>query len=221
MPDLVNAENPFYFSTRLTLRELTGKKARNLKELLKLIKTVSGSVIYNHTHQFIQQHIYVSPEPPNDFAYWAREFLKEDKLAEKLNSLDICEFSTIRALRNAIIKIIHGYLSSTGGPLRNAPIGSEFHFIKAYSFVLPTPYVANNLKEFLEGIKSISVHSIYFHMFEARLRLEKKTNDFSFWIGTSLCEIELAEEIARLDPYTYTLEELRSELIKRIEKYIK
>lgn len=221
MPGLEKAENPFYFCTRLILRELTGKRARNLKELLKLIKRVPGSVIYNHTHQFLQQHIYLSPEPPNDFAYWVREFLKEDELAEQLTSIDTCEFVTIRGLRDAIAKTIQEHLAKTKGPVRNVHEGSEFNFIKSCSFVIPTPYVANDLREFLECIQRISIYSIYFHIFEARLRLERGTNDFSFWLGTSLRETELAEEIAHLDPYTYTLEELRGELIKKTEKYLK
>ncbi|MBL7068931.1 MAG: hypothetical protein ISS34_03660 [Candidatus Omnitrophica bacterium] len=220
MPTLKKAENPFYFSTRLILRELTGRRARNIKELLKGIKTVPGSVIYNHTHQFLQQHIYLSPEPPNDFAYWVREFLGDDTLGERLNSIDTCDYVTIRDLRNAIIKTIRDYLALKKTPFRNAPKGTEFNFIKAYSFVLPTPYVAYDLKEFLEGIKKISVYSIYFHMFEAKLRLERGTNDFSFWLGTSLNEPELADKIAGLDPYTYTLEDLREKLIKLIEKYL-
>jgi hypothetical protein len=221
MSGLKRAENPFYFATRLTLRELTGKKARNIKELLRLIKSLPGSVIYNHTHQFLQQHIYLSPEPPNDFAYWVREFLKEDVLAEKLTSIDTCAFNTIRGLRNEIVKTIKDHLAKEKGPCQNVRPGSEFHFIKAYSFVVPTPYIANNLEEFLDCVKKISVHSLYFHMFESRLRLERPTNDFSFWLGTSLYEIELAEEISRLDPYTYTLEDLRSELVKKTEKYLR
>ncbi len=221
MPNLKRAENPFYFCTRLILRELTGKKARNLKELLRLIKTVPGSVIYNHTHQFLQQHIYLSPEPPNDFAYWVRELLNEDELAEKLTSIDTCAFVTIRDLREAIIKTIRDHLAKSKGPLRVVHEGSEFHFIRAYSFVLPTSHVASNLKEFSDIIKKVSVYSLYFHIFESRLRLEKGTNDFSFWLGTSLNEVELAEEIAGLDPYTYTLEDLRRELVKRTEKYLK
>ena len=213
-------ENPFYFSTRLNLRELTGKKARHLKELLRYIKTLSGSVIYNHTHQFLHQHIYLSPEPPNDFAYWIREFLNEDALAERLTSIDTCEFVSIRDLRNKIVETIEGYLARTRGPLRMAPEGGEFHFIKSYSFIVPTPYIAWNLKEFIDCLKKVSVHSIYFHMFESKLRLEKSTNDFSFWLGTSLDEPGLAAEIASLDPYTFTLEALRAEIITRSEKYI-
>ena len=96
----------------------------------------------------------------------------------------------------------------------------EFNFIKSYSFIVPTPYVAEDLKEFLECIEKVSVHSIYFHIFEARLRLEKVTNDFSYWMRTSLGMPELAVEIAALDPYTFTLEALREAIVQRVEKYI-
>ena len=220
MNEVKKAENPFYFCTRLNLRELTGKKARHLKELLSYIKKLPGSVIYNHTHQFLQQHIYLSPEPPNDFAYWIREFLNEAELAERLTSIDICQFSTIRSLRNKIIETIEEHLAKSRRPLRTAPEGGEFHFIKSYSFIVPTPYVAWDLREFVECLEKVSVHSIYFHIFEARLRLEKVTNDFSYWIRTSLGEPELAIEIAGLDPYTFTLEALREDIVAKVEKYI-
>ena len=221
MTALKRAENAFYFSTRLNLKELTGRKARNIKELLHHIKTVPGSVIYNHTHQFLQQHIYLSPEPPNDFAYWIREFLNEEALAEKLTSIDVCQYSTIRALRNKVITTIKDHLAKFKGPLRIAPEGSEFNFIKSYSFIIPTPYSAWDLKEFIECLEKVSVHSIYFHIFEARLRLEKVTNDFSFWMRTSLGEPELAVEISSLDPYTFTIDALRHKIIDKIKKYIK
>ena len=221
MTPLKQAENPFYFCTRLNIRELTGKKARNIKELLDLIKKVPGSVIYNHTHQFLQQHIYLSPEPPNDFAYWIREFLNEEALAEQLTSIDTCQYSTIRALRNKIVETIEKHIAKYKGPLRTAPEGGEFHFIKSYSFIVPTPYVARNLREFIECLEKVSVDSVYFHIFEARLRLEKVTNDFSFWMRTSMGEPKLALEISALDPYTFTLEALREDIIKKTESYIK
>lgn len=49
----------------------------------------------------------------------------------------------------------------------------------------------------------------------------KGLNDFSTWLKDNLDEAELADEIARLDPYVYTLEGLRSALIQLIEKHIK
>ena len=81
------------------------------------------------------------------------------------------------------------------------------------SFILPTHHVANDLEEFLQILQKITIDSIYFHMFESRLRLEKKTNDFSFWIETCIGDKELAGKIAQLDPYTQTLEDLRQRLI--------
>ena len=60
--------------------------------------------------------------------------------------------------------------------------------------------------------------SQYFHIFEARLRLGKGTNDFSNWIESSIGDKELATDISKLDPYTQTLEALRKNLVKLIEK---
>ena len=211
------AKHPFQFYTSVKLRELTGKKARNLRELVERIKDVSGSVIYYHTHVFLQRHHYISPEPPNDFAYWASNILGEYKLGEELASIDICEFSTIRELREKIISTIENHLFETKAPLRYAPDQKEFEFIKAHSFVMPTGFTAHNLKEFIMILEKITVHAIYFHIFEARLRLERGINDFSFWIDTSLGFPELGKVIASMDPYTFTLEGLRRKLINVVQ----
>ena len=96
--------------------------------------------------------------------------------------------------------------------------GGEFHFQKAVSFILPTQYVSYDLREFVEILKRITIDSIYFHIFEARLRLEKGTNDFSNWIENSIGDKPLAISIARLDPYVYTLEDLRQTITHLIER---
>ena len=92
MPELVKAKEPFRFYTRLHLSELTGLRATTLRQLLGLIKKVPGSCIYHHTHRFLQQHQYLSPEPPNDFAYWVTEVLGEDELGERLASIDTMQY---------------------------------------------------------------------------------------------------------------------------------
>lgn len=215
----MQAKQPFRFYTRLNLSELTGLRANNLSQLLEGIKTVPGSCIYHHTHRFLQQHQYLSPEPPNDFAYWVTGVLGEAELGERLASIDTIQFSTIRLLREKIISTIEEYQESyPRSNLRFAYEGEEFHFIKAVSFVLATNYIANDLKEFLEALKKVTLDSIYFHIFEARLRLEKTSNDLSYWIESSVGDKALAAQIARLDPYTQTLEALRRKLIKIIEK---
>ncbi len=221
MQELIKAKEPFRFCTRLHLSELTGLRATTLGQLLALIKEVPGSSIYHHTHRFLQQHQYLSPEPPNDFAYWVTEILGEDELGEMLVSIDTMQYSTIRDLREKIASTIQGYLESNSlAKLKFSHTGEEFHFIKSVSFILPTNYIAHDLKEFVEILKKITIDSIYFHIFEARLRLEKPTNDFSQWIENSLGDKELAGKISKFDPYTRTLEDLRNKIIQIIEKKI-
>jgi len=209
----------FHFKTRLNLTELLGRKAGNVLEFLEGIETVPGSSIYYHTHRFLQQHHFLSPEPPNDFAYWIANVLGEDNLAERLASIDTVKFQNIRSLRLQIIKTIRDYIEKY--PLTTnkfANCEEEFHFMKSISFIIPTPYIAKDLNEFLEILKKITIDSIYFHTFEARLRLENDRNDFSNWLEKALGEKEIAQEFSRLDPYTYTLEDLRNRMIELIEK---
>jgi hypothetical protein len=55
-------------------------------------------------------------------------------------------------------------------------------------------------------------------MFEAKLRLEKGANDFSQWFEASVNDPARAAAIARIDPYTHTLEDLRAVLIAIVEE---
>ncbi|MCM8775496.1 MAG: DUF5752 family protein [Candidatus Omnitrophica bacterium] len=218
---LTRASEPFRFSTRVHLRELTGLRARNLFEFVEHLKKVPGSVIYHHTHHYLQQHQYQMPEAPNDFAYWITEILQERSLGEKIASINLCDFTSIRALREEIVTVLSNYLEKNRKKLREVNEGEEFHFVKSISFVLPTPYVVYDLREFTAVLKKITIHSIYFHTFEARLRLEKGINDFSHWVEMSLGERQLAEKIAKLDPYTNTMEGLRTKMIQLIDLRIK
>lgn len=221
MREPIKAKEPFKFCTRLHLSELTGLRATTLGQLLELVREVPGASIYHHTHRFLQQHQYLSPEPPNDFAFWATDTLGEGELGERLVSIDTIQYSTIRGLREKIASVVEDYLEENPlAKLKFARSGEEFHFIKSISFVLPTNYAVNDLREFADTLKKVTIDSIYFHVFEARLRLEKGDNDFSNWIGNSIGDKELACDIAGIDPYTHTLEGLRNLLVKRIEKRI-
>jgi hypothetical protein len=79
----------------------------------------------------------------------------------------------------------------------------------------------NDLREFLGALRKVGLGSLYLHIFESRLGSANGLNDFSAWLIESLGEEELGRVIARMDPYSYTLEGLRSSLIKLIENHIK
>jgi small-conductance mechanosensitive channel len=218
---LRKAKEPFHFQSRTHLTELTGLKARNLRELVDILKKVPDAVIYYHTHHFLEQHHYLTPELSNDFAVWVSDVLGDEVLGERLASVDTFGFSTLGALRERLVGIIEESLSAGSNNRREVMPGEEFYFMKSVSVILPTSYVVSDLREFVETLRKISLGSLYFHIFESRLRLGKGLNDFSVWMQDSLGEAELGAEIGRFDPYTYTLEGLRSALIQLIEKRIK
>ena len=209
--------NEFQFRTKLDQTILLGVKARDASALLDGIRTVPNSSIYYHTHHFLQQHHYLSPEPPNDFAYWITEVLNDDVLGEKLSSIDIVQFHSISELRNRLEEILASHLKGIED-LSTCPRGEEFHFMASRTFALQTAYVAHDLSEFSTILQRISINSIYFHIFDATLRLEQNENDFSLWFK-SLGKPELAEEVLRLDPYTHTLEGLRKTILGMVKKY--
>jgi len=211
--------NQFEFRSLLNMTLLTGLRARDLAELVQHMRTVPGAVIYHHTHHFLVQHQFLSPEPPNDFAYWVSNILLEERLGEELAAVDLLRFPTLRDLRNALIHVIQEFLDRSSN-LRTAPAGEEFHFMESVSYVVPTGVLALDLADFREGLKRVSLSSIAYHMFDARLRLEKGDNDFSRWLEHSQEERQLAEAFRKVDPYTHTQDGLRRRLITMVSKRI-
>lgn len=211
------AKEPFRFHSRSHMKELTGLKARNLRELADMLKVVPDSVIYFHTHHFLEAHHYLTPQPTNDLAMWVDEALGDEVLAERLASVDTFQFSSLQALRERHVSIIEEYIAQCGS-LREAMPGGEFHFVKSVSVIMPAPYEATDIREFIEALRKLSPGSLYYHIFESRLRLGRGLNDFSAWLADSLDEPELAGKVARLDPYTHSLEGLRGALIQLMEK---
>ena len=215
MIQLRQATEPFEFYSRLNLTLLTGQKARDLAELAEHLRTMPGAVIYYHTHHFLVQHQFLSPEPPNDFAYWVSNILIEKQLGEELAAVDILGFRSIRELRERLIEIIQAHLERVAD-VRVAPPGMEFQFMRSVSFVLPTGEVAHDLREFRNALAHVSLSSISYHMFDARLHLEEGDNDFSKWFETSLDDAQLADAVRSIDPYTHTEEGLRQRIVSLI-----
>ena len=207
----------FHFMTQYSLVELLGLKANNPSELLEGIRSVPVSSIYYHTHRFLQLHNYLSPEPPNDFAFWLKDILHLEELGEAFLSIDTISFNNLEELRSKFVEILHDYFL-IGGNMVDCPKGFEFYFMGCQTFVLPTPYIANNIAEFAEILGKISVNSLYFHIFEARMRLGIPENDFSVWLR-GIGQDDLAKQISMLDPYNITLENLRRKIIKMVTKH--
>jgi hypothetical protein len=207
----------FHFFTKLDQTLLLGLRARTIEELLTGIRSVPDASIYFHTHRFLQQHHFLSPEPPNDFAYWVTNVLSDDALAERLWSVDPVRFEGISGLREKLIGVLESHLASTERRIECAA-GEEFHFMACKTFVLPTGHSARTLGEFAELVSKVSINSVYFHVFDAKMRLKSGENDFSRWFRDQ-GKTALANETRRLDPYSYTLDGLRRQIVALVKKY--
>jgi len=214
----MNPVGPFHFYTERRLVQLTGIKARNLAELLAVLREVSGSSIFYHTHHRFLSHHFQKPIVYNDFALWASAAVQTEELAEKLGILDLRRFTSIRQLRETIVAIVDEHVQQTDGHLRPCLPGHEFHFCKSKSFIMPTGIVADNPADMAKKLPSITNVSLYFHFVEARLRMERATNDFSQWFKAWGAQA-LADEVNSIDPYALSLEELKTTIVGLIGKH--
>lgn len=209
---------PFEFRQCLSILKSTGKKAGNLQELKNFIAVISDECIFHHTYQyFIKGHIL---EYTNDFAHWAGESLEERALSESLSNIDPYDFTNITDLRNELIKVIDEYLALFPSP-REAMPGDEFYFNETLTLIFPVGLRASNLAEFMTAMKFIDSVSIYYHFYEARIRLGKGTDDFSRWIEDSLGKKELAGRVRAIDLFMHTIKEIREHIVSAVEEEVR
>ena len=209
---------PFEFRQCLSILKSTGNKAGNLQELKNVIAVISDECIFHHTYQyFIKGHIL---EYTNDFAHWAGESLEERALSESLSNIDPYDFTNITDLRNELIKVIDEYLALFPSP-RDVRPGDEFYFNETVTVIFPVGLRANNLAEFMTAMKFIDSVSIYYHFYEARIRLGKGTDDFSRWIEGSLGKKELAGRVGSIDLFMHTIEEIREHIVSAVEEEVR
>jgi hypothetical protein len=210
------ARSPFYFNSASHLLRIGREKATTLMELLEAIRTCPESSIFQHTFQTLAEHHFISGGFSNDFSHWAFASCNEVELAERLAAIDVREFTSIATLRERLIHIIESYLQKN--PRAAGRVAMEpFYVMVSDLVVVPTPYVARNLEEFADGLRKVSIHAIYYHFIDARLRLKLNSNDFSVWLEKELDLPQAADKVNRIDIYTSTLEDVRRGILKVIE----
>jgi len=213
------AGSPFYFNSASHLLRIGREKATNLQELLEAIRTCVDASIFQHTFQTLEEHHFIREGFSNDFSHWAFAACNEVGLAERLAAIDIREFTSIAALRERLIQIIDGYLQKNSRAATRTAM-EPFYLMASELVVIPTPYVARNLEEFADGLRKVSIHGIYYHFIDARLRLKLNTNDFSVWLDKELDMPRAADRINHIDIYTLTLEGVRRGILKVLESEI-
>jgi len=213
------ARSPFYFNSASHLLRIGKEKASNLQELLEAVRTCPDASIFQHTFQTLEEHQFIKEGFSNDFSHWAFAACNEVELAERLASLDVREFTSLSALRERLVHLIEGYLQKNPRAATKQAM-EPFYLMAADLVVVPTPYVARNLEEFADGLRKVSIHSIYYHFIDARLRLKLNSSDFSVWLEQELDMAQAADRLNRIDIYTSTLESVRRSILKVIEAEI-
>lgn len=208
---------PFYFNTSAHLLRITTYKAKTLAELLDALRECPEDSIFQHTFRTLQEHHFIREGYSNDFAHWVLSACNEPSLAERLASVDVREFTSVAELRERFVQIVDNYLQPSPGTAQR-PAEETFYFCASDIVIMPTSFVANTMQEFAEGLRHVSVHSIHHHFIEARLRLKLMSNDFSQWLHEDVGLTEPARALNRIDIYTATLEDVRRQMVRIVER---
>jgi hypothetical protein len=214
------AEHPIFFTGCWELREMVGRSARDEQQLLEAIEEIPPDSLSYHTHSFFLRHKYIAGPYPNDFATWAAIQVRDRVLGEKLGILDPYDFENLEALRSEIVNIIDEHLSQ----LQIIPrviYGEPFHFMQSRIIEVPTGLEARNLMEFRGILATVDLSAVYYHNFEAILRLGRRMGDFALWIEEQLELPELARQISRVDFYMISLESVRHRIINLCDEVLK
>ncbi|RMH59849.1 MAG: hypothetical protein D6679_00595 [Candidatus Hydrogenedentota bacterium] len=211
----MNGES-FRFHTSSDLVELTGKQARNLNELLRVIRTARGAEIFHHLFQTLREHHLFLERYPNDFADWVHNACGEPVLAERLAGVDIRGKHSLAELRGTIVDVLKDYIEENPAA-GTRPARTPFYLCSSISVVVPTGIVVKSVEEFRDAVAQVSLQSIYHHFVTARIRVDLATNDFSAWLGTSMNRPDLAERLDRIDLTMLTLEGVRNEILEALE----
>ncbi|MDA8088381.1 MAG: DUF5752 family protein [Nitrospiraceae bacterium] len=207
----------FEFRECRKIIKATGNKARNLAELMELIRSASDASIYHHTQEyFFKGHIV---EYTNDFAQWAGSVLEARVLSENLSNIDPFRQASAEGLRGELANSISRYLEKYGAPGNVLP-GDEFYFQESVTIVFPAGFRALNLAEFLMAMRFVDPQSIYYHFYEGRRRLEG-VDDFSKWIEATLGLRDLALSIRAIDPFMHSIEGVREHIVSMVEEALK
>lgn len=190
--------------------------AFNLRELRDRIAACSENVLFHHFCETTLRGTFDNPDYRNDFAVWAKLYLGDRVLAERLAVLDPYEFSSLGELRSATLEVIDERLGESA-MIPWAHPGDELFFMEATTVVFDTGIRVSHSREFAAAIAAMTVGSVYFHFLEARRRPPLGKDDFTAWLlendngGKNRAYIEA---LSRIDFYFHTLPHLRKELMR-------
>jgi len=211
------ADTPFEFFTVANLTRIGNISAGTLAELQAGLEQCSDASIFHHTFQTLGSHHYLTEGFSNDFAQWVLADANRDALAEQLAALDIRDYTSIAALRQDLCRVVREFIEMHPEFAQQQAL-ERFYFCESLQVTLPFGVTARTLDEFHDGVGRLSHTAFHFHFISSRLRLQLRTNDFSYWLANSLGLNGLADYINRIDIYTNTLDSARAKILRLVER---
>ncbi len=212
-----SAEQPFQFMTASYLVRIGNQKTTTLLELRQALEHCADASIFYHSYQSLDRHHFLRESFSNDFAQWVQAACNRPRLAERLASLDIRDYTTLAELRRDLINVVGEYCQAHPEEARQAAF-EPFYICDAIEVVVPLGREARTLEEFRQGLESLSHASFHFHFIASRLRPPLRMNDFSHWFETSLGLERLAQRTNAIDIYTNTLEGAQKRLLALVNE---
>jgi len=208
---------PFFVKDCALVTIATGKKAQNLKEMREHLLNIHLGSIYHHFWGGLLRPRFDEPEYNNDFAEWVHHALQDNILAERLSVIDPDPFVNLESLRQELLEVIDQRLDEIG-TLTWAKPEMQFHFVRAQMVVFDTRGKIEGPEELVEAVSKMSVGSIFYHFIDARRRSPEMMDDFRTWLRSSGYE-DLCSQVAAVDPYFGSIEELRTRLTNLFAHY--
>ncbi len=187
---------PFVVNDCALLVRMSGlPPAVNLRELRDRLAACGEDVLYHHFCETTLRPTFDDPDYRNDFAVWAKLYLGDRVLAEKLGILDPYSFPGMEELRATTLEIIDDRLAELAMVPWARP-GDEFLFKEATTVVFDTGVRIHRPADLAQGVRKMTNGSVYYHFLEAMRRPPVGRDDFSAWL------LEGGEEVA---PYLRSL----------------
>ncbi len=98
--------------------------------------------------------------------------------------------------------------------------GLELHLIESRLIAYDTGERVTTPAALVEAIERMSPRSLFFHVHDARRRMEGRSDDFSMWLEQTGAEPSLVAMLRGIDFYPLNLSQLRHTLLETFRHYI-
>lgn len=201
----------FVFKTELWVPNYTGIRADNLKGFIEAVEKVENTSLLYHLYINVFNYHNLPSYYANSFAYWL--YVNGYRtLAEKISQIDPTEYCDLEEVRQRLLEVLNGYKGE-----EPACSIEPFYFMSVYREVLETGIQANSVEELIDGIRSSSINSLFYHLVMSKVEKRSLVNDYSQWLIREGYH-KKAEQISKLDIYAYNLYELKEKLIDILEE---